>query len=42
MTGNSNDFPVALSVNVTVPAGAMTVVLLPSIEVPLSFRPAVA
>src|SRR5205814_4120323 len=32
MTGNSNDLPVALSVNVTVPAGAMTLVLLPSIE----------
>jgi hypothetical protein len=42
MTGNSNAFPVALSVNVTVPAGAMTVVLLPSIEAPLSLRPDIA
>src|SRR5437763_17071774 len=42
MTGNSNDFPVALSVNVTVPAGAMTLVLLPSIDAPLSFRPDIA
>src|SRR3977135_848210 len=39
MTGNSKDLPVALSVNVTVPAGAMTLVLLPSMDAPLSFRP---
>src|SRR5438067_12542342 len=42
MTGNSKDLPVALSVNVTVPAGAMTLVLSPSMGAPLSFRPAVA
>src|SRR6202035_2383502 len=42
MTGNPNDFPVALSVNVTVPAGAMTLVLLPSIDAPLWFRPGIA
>src|SRR5947208_15599572 len=42
MTGNSKDLPVALSVNVTVPAGATTLVLSPSMGAPLSFRPAVA
>jgi hypothetical protein len=34
MTGNSNDFPEALSVNVTVPA-VPTWLLLPSIDAPL-------
>src|SRR5207244_13128612 len=37
MTGNSIDLPLALSVNVIVPAGAMTLVLLPSIDAPQCF-----
>src|SRR5437667_12727434 len=37
MTGNSIDLPLALSINVIVPAGAMTLVLLPSIDAPQYF-----
>jgi len=42
MTGRSKDLPEALSVNVTVPAGAMTLVLLPSMDAPLSLRLGIA
>src|SRR5580704_1881141 len=39
MTGNSIDLPLALSVNVIVPAGTMTLGVLPSIDAPQCFRP---
>src|SRR5580700_8455507 len=37
MTGNSIDLPLALSVNVIVPAGTMTLGVLPSIDAPQCF-----